>query len=328
MLKSGFFDSRGGDRRYTSQDMAYIFQLLMTNGVYANPATSLQVVAGTNMTVNVSTGFGVINGRYAYNTADYYITLANASGTYARIDRIVLRMNMTDRVMQLIALTGTPASAPVAPDIVRDGTYYDLSLATITVARGTTVITQDKITDTRNNVAVCGYITGAVDQIDTTSLFAQYETEWELLRSVVAQDSEAIMEVLNDIDYIKTVGGAAPDSNKNVALGLANVYSETLIYSGTLVNSSYATLTQTWLNFNYLRIVLNPANGSRNLFVFVSEIEQNQALAYIKYASTSYEPREACFSFLTHQSTKDGFRMTITGTTNLESFPVKIYGLR
>lgn len=235
MLKSGFFDSKNGDRRYTSEDMAKMFALLMTNGVYANPTTSLQVVANTNMTVAVSAGFGFINGRYAYNTADYNITLANASGTYGRIDRIVLRLNMTDRQMQLVALTGTPAATPVAPAIIRDGTFYDLSLATISVAKGCTAITQAMITDTRGNNAVCGYVTGAVDQIDTTNLFAQFtdtfNTWFNEIKGQLSEDAAGSLQ--NQINDINDIVECVPPTHGGTGLNTIGTNGQMLKSNGT-----------------------------------------------------------------------------------------------
>ena len=48
-MKSSFFDSLNGDRRYSSADWAKYFRQFIGNGVYTNPATSMQVQAAGGM---------------------------------------------------------------------------------------------------------------------------------------------------------------------------------------------------------------------------------------------------------------------------------------
>lgn len=314
MIQGGFFDSQGGDRRYTSDDLATMFKLLITNGVYSNPTSSLQVVSGSNMTVSVNPGFGMINGRYAYNTNACNVTLTNASGTYPRIDRIVLRQNMTDRKMQIVSITGTAAASPVAPVVVRDGTFYDLSLATISVAKGATVITQAMITDTRANNAVCGYITGAVDQINTEGLFAQYEAQWLLLKALCEQDQPAILAAISNITAVSTVCGKAPDINKNIALELSDVETNTVIFNGVAPANTEFTLSSAYTNFR--RLIFIHSNVSTYTYVAQGIIETS-ALSTGKWIATLFNTNGSTtayeWQFSVISPTK--FTCSSTGTT-------------
>lgn len=54
-----------------------------------------------------------------------------------------------------------------------------MSLARISVRAGMTEITQSVITDERGNKDLCGWVTGLINQIDTTNLFAQYEAAFQ-----------------------------------------------------------------------------------------------------------------------------------------------------
>ncbi len=225
-VRSGFFNSRNGDRRYDAQVFVDIFTKLMTNGVYATPATSLQVQAKAtpDMSVIVAAGFGMINGYYLLNDGDNPLTVATAHGTYARKDRVVARLNLTTRAIEILNISGTPAANPVPPLLVRDGTYYDLSLATITVSANATAIAQSDITDTRQNAAVCGTITGAVNSIDATNLFAQYEAQWLLLKALCEQDQEAILAQFASLNTVQKVNNVAPTgADKNVSLTLDEI---------------------------------------------------------------------------------------------------------
>jgi hypothetical protein len=217
-LSYGFFnaklDSSSGeyDRTYDAEQFAEYFSLIVSNGVFPTPATQLQVVATspTSMKVNVSAGYGWINGYYCKNDGDYPLTISAANGSLNRIDAIVLRWVNSSRSMELAVLTGTAAASPKAPTLTQTTETYELMLATVTVAKGVTSISQSAITDKRSDSSVCGWVTGAVESIDTTNLFAQYDTAFqEWFSNVQAQLSGNVATNLqNQINqnYINTLG--------------------------------------------------------------------------------------------------------------------------
>ncbi|MBU3153892.1 hypothetical protein [Clostridium estertheticum] len=53
MEKSSFFNSVAGDRKYKASNFADYFNSLLTNGVFPNPSTNLQVINNNNMTITV-----------------------------------------------------------------------------------------------------------------------------------------------------------------------------------------------------------------------------------------------------------------------------------
>lgn len=175
-IKSGIFNSVNGDRKYNATDFASYFASFIGNGVFPNPSNSLQVVAATNLTTVVKAGKGWINGYFITNDSDYELQHSLADGTLKRIDRVVMRLNYLTRQIEIAIKRGTSASSPVAPTLQRDTDYVELALADVLINNGATVITQANITDTRLNNALCGIVHGTVDQVDTTTLFAQYES--------------------------------------------------------------------------------------------------------------------------------------------------------
>ena len=174
MLKTGFFNSVDGDRKYSADDLSSFFVKLISDGVFPNPSNNLKVVAKSGLTVTVKEGFGFIKAKYAENTSDYDLTLDAADTDNPRIDRIVLRLSTTNRNITLNILKGTPAAEPEAPALTRTSTVYELCLASIAVAANATAIATADITDTRGNSSLCGYVYGLIQQIDTTDLFNQY----------------------------------------------------------------------------------------------------------------------------------------------------------
>ena len=174
MLKSGFFNSVAGDRKYSADDLSDFFIKLISDGVFPNPSDNLKVVANSGLTVTVKAGIGFIKAKYVNNTSDYDLTLDAADTDNPRIDRIVLRLSTTNRNITLNILKGTPDAEPEAPALTRTSTVYELCLASIAVAANATAIATADITDTRGNSSLCGYVYGLIQQIDTTDLFNQY----------------------------------------------------------------------------------------------------------------------------------------------------------
>ena len=152
-IRSMFFD----DTDYTADDFVESNKALIKDGIIATDTEQLKVVAGSNMTVAIKTGGGWVQGHSFVNGSTAALTLSNADGVLNRIDRVVVRLYYASKKTELVVLTGTTASTPVSPTLVRDGTYYDLCLATISVAKGVTAITDTMITDNRSDGSLCGW---------------------------------------------------------------------------------------------------------------------------------------------------------------------------
>jgi len=147
------------DRVFYSEDFAAMFAAFWGNGVFDNPTDALQVVSkGNGMEVSVLKGRGHINGRFYVNTADKDFAVPEANSSNARIDSIVLRMEAAKKTITLQYVAGVPAAKPVAADLVRTETIYDLRIAEITVNTNATGIAQSNIADKRYDDSVCGRV--------------------------------------------------------------------------------------------------------------------------------------------------------------------------
>lgn len=158
------FNSTNGDRKYNADDIAAERAVYFSDGiiVYGGNVigTELQVEAVTGMTVKVKYGMANIKGRTikieAPDEGETEVVLSTADLTNPRIDRIVLEMNLTDPVRDIVikAIAGTPAASPVAPALTRTAEIWQLSLAQIAVTANSSTI--GEITDDRSDNAVCG----------------------------------------------------------------------------------------------------------------------------------------------------------------------------
>lgn len=188
---SGLFNSINGDRKYNATWFARYFATFIGNGVFPNPSTGLQVVESVNMTTIVKPGDGWINGYFIVNDSDLILSHDNADGVLKRIDRVVMQLDYSGRVINILIKKGAFASSPVAPAIQRDPDYHELVLADVLIRAGTTSITQSDITDQRLNSALCGIVHGVVDQVDTTTIFNQYQSWYEQMTGVKLDEYDA-----------------------------------------------------------------------------------------------------------------------------------------
>jgi hypothetical protein len=125
--------------------------------------------------VSVGTGRAIIKAHWIKNDEDATVPLSAADVQYPRVDAIVLRLDMTARAVTLTAKTGTPAAVPAMPEITRTDEVYELYLASVFVAKNATA--PGTITDLRPST-YCGWVTGIVQQVDTSDLFAQWQTAY------------------------------------------------------------------------------------------------------------------------------------------------------
>lgn len=174
--RSGFFNSVSGDRIYKADFFAEYFKSFIGNGVFPNPSTGLQVISNDNMTLTLKAGKAWINGYYYCNDTDLVLNIAVADGVLNRIDKIVLQFNTISRTITAKVNKGSFASTPVTPVLKRDSDAYELGIANIYITQGALKITQANITDLRLDNTQCGIVHGTVDQVDTTTLFNQYQT--------------------------------------------------------------------------------------------------------------------------------------------------------
>jgi len=280
--KSAFFnaqldaDTGEYDRTYLAEDFAAYFSRFISNGVFPNPSTGLQVVAAAvpDMTVTMNIGYAYINGYTYENTESYTFNIDVADGVLSRRDAIFIRYDLANREIKAYKAKGTPSSAPVAPTPLRTEDYWDLCVAIIHVDGGVTKIDQSLIEDTRMNTDLCGIVHGVVDQIDTTTLYnqvqqdltnfqtvseAEFNTWFDSIKNKLSGDVAAnlqnqITQLSNDLSTTNTnlttvtnkVNRLDPNNKgTDVFAAMNHLYHVTFSVSGWSYSSSNGYYTQT-----------------------------------------------------------------------------------
>ena len=202
MEKSSFFNSVSGDRVYHAEHWAEYFASFIGNGVFPVPSNNLQVVAGSGMAVTVKAGKAWINGYFYYNTGDLSVTLPTADGILNRIDRIVVRWDLTERIISVVVKSSTPSASPIAPQLQRDADAYELCLADVLTGAGVTAISQANITDRRLDGALCGVVAGVVDQIDTDAFNAQLEAWFSDYKKASVDEFDDLVSYMESLELL------------------------------------------------------------------------------------------------------------------------------
>lgn len=153
------FDAVDGSPSYGASTMREILRAIVKNGYVRSVDNELQVVASSPnaLTVEIKPGAAWINGAlYKVQPGGGNVVLsvpANQSGS-TRLDYVVLRLDLTLSPNTIEAVYRTGTSTP--PPLMRTSTQYELALAQVSVPNGATAISQNDITDTRNDANLCG----------------------------------------------------------------------------------------------------------------------------------------------------------------------------
>lgn len=174
MVTYGFFNSVDGDRRYSADQMSNYFKGLISDGVYEGVGSALVVTAGDGMTVNVGTGRAIIDCKWVNLDGVESLPISPASPTQARYTAVVIRLDRENRQMVLTTVDGEPVASPMMPEIGDD----ELCLAMVYVTANAVSISQVNITDMRGS-QYCLWVTGLIEQLDTSTLFLQWQTAFE-----------------------------------------------------------------------------------------------------------------------------------------------------
>lgn len=302
MEKYTFFNDVDDDRIYFAEDFARHLATYFTNGVFNNGCQ----VLGENddMSVNVSIGSANINGYRYDNDAIKTLNIDNADGVLNRIDNIVIRWDLTNRIITTQVIKGTFADNPVAPDIVRTSTIYDLRIAKINVPAGTTTITPDLITDTRFITSDCGNVISTVQTPDTEDLFIQIQEIFnKTLEDMQIDFNEWYLKIKNQLD-------------EDAAGKLANNIYE--IVRNDLKSTTCDLLVENWVlngDTNLYEYVIINNSITSNTFVTVNLDLENQ----MKLNTGEVESYDGGFKIRTNELPNEIISITYTyKTSNLE----------
>lgn len=179
----GFYNSVNKDRVYNAEQVSRIFDGVISDGVYQGVPEEgdfLKVRAGSEMQVLVGPGRAWFQHTWTYNDTDLPLTIKSAPIAGTRVDAIVLKVDNSDAVRQneIMVYEGTPSEVIIQPTFPNTEAPYYYVLAYVTVAYGTTEITDDLI----ENVVgtdMTPFVAGVVQQVSVSQLLTQWDAQWQ-----------------------------------------------------------------------------------------------------------------------------------------------------
>lgn len=141
----GFFN---GQNNYGQEEFSRYFSNIYENGVNVTDSDmGMKVTRYSSTSLRIAVGFAIVNGYYLYQDVTKSITVTKNS-TYDRIDRVVVRLDISAMTVSIELKQGTASSKPIAPSLTRTSSIYELSLAQIYVSSssGITSVTDERYT--------------------------------------------------------------------------------------------------------------------------------------------------------------------------------------
>lgn len=96
------------------------------------------------------------------------LTLSLPDSVYDRIDAIVIQFDANKNATEIVVKEGIASSAPIAPNVVRTESLYELHIFHVQRKAGAAVISIDDLVDLRNDSDYCGIMFDPISSVDET----------------------------------------------------------------------------------------------------------------------------------------------------------------
>lgn len=189
------------DREYQSDDLAKVMGAFYLNGIFPNQSTALTVRPGVDMQVTVQPGQGHINGRFFSLEKMKVLRIDDPDVRFSRIDRVVVRLDKSKRVVELDVKKGETSSRPNPPALTRNDNIHELCIAEVSVKPNARNLDTRDIKDTRYIRTLCGTVAHALKELDIADLRYKYENDLILYTNEYKEETEGLID--DFMDYLQ-----------------------------------------------------------------------------------------------------------------------------
>lgn len=183
-LTYGFLIPDGAEN---SQEFSAAIHALFGDGV-TNYGGKYALSLGGGFRVTLATGFVIANGRYVNHDESFYLNFPPSGNNADRYDAIAAHVDYAGRNAEIAVLIDVDPENPM-----RNDEQYNIHLYVVRIRRGSTILTQNDIQDTRGEI-----------MLPLSSLSNQVEYVYQFTGSgideVVDQLIEKIKENLRSIE--------------------------------------------------------------------------------------------------------------------------------
>lgn len=176
----GFYNANNGDRVYNAVQISQLFDGLIRDGIYATIGTAMVVKKSEEGNkVIVGAGRAWFNHTWSYNDSDMLLAGPQSDLFLNRIDAIVLDIYSADaaRKNDILWITGTAATNPVRPTMIKEPGHYQYPLAYVYRKVNTSIINQEDITNMVGS-SDTPFVTGILQAMDIDNLLLQWRDQW------------------------------------------------------------------------------------------------------------------------------------------------------
>lgn len=216
----GFYNSINHDRKYDAKQMSQLFDGLITDGVYRSVGRAMAVSVNSGMSINVAPGRAWFNHTWTLNDSILVLTVPAAHPVYSRIDAVVIRVDVKNRVNGIVIKSGAAASSPGRPAMANGPDVYEHPLAYITLGPDASTISPGNI-DQRIGSSECPFVTGVVQGVSIDDLIHNWKDEFNILFAQLKnQISQAVAGTVIDksVTYEKLADNAVRYKFQNVTV--------------------------------------------------------------------------------------------------------------
>lgn len=203
---------------YTAEDAELYFST-RESGVY--DGNDFEVTAfGIDNDVIVGTGIAWIHntkfsGKVVALKEPKTLTLSLPNSVYDRIDAIVIQFDANKNATEIIVKEGISSSSPIAPNVVRTESLYELHIFHIRRKAGATVISVDDLVDLRNNSDYCGIMFDPISSIDSTFTKSGYAADAKATGKAIKRATN-VRNLLDNSDFTNPVNQRGYTSGTDV----------------------------------------------------------------------------------------------------------------
>lgn len=233
--------------QYNSAQFSEAFLHLAGNGVCEyGTKFALTLIGGFN--VYLGTGYAMVGGRWVKSDEQVNLTVSPAQSAGDRYDAIAAVAELPGKEIRLKILKGIDiAAVRENPALIRNDDSYAILLYLLRIRRGATSISEQDVTDLRNDTALCGRVT-PLGKIATKALkvyaFLSGGIDEEVARIVGIANSaiekgETALETLKTLIRQKTGNGIG---DIVLSAQMPHPDEEWLLCDGGIVNPAYVEL--------------------------------------------------------------------------------------
>ena len=113
----GFYNSVGGDRKYSADDFSKLFGSLLKDGIFAEYGNRFEVVKADGLAVYVKSGRAWFNGTWILNDSDYLVEIPNINDNVYYVEHaIVIEIDLVNRTNSIKCISGEPSKTQGPPE--------------------------------------------------------------------------------------------------------------------------------------------------------------------------------------------------------------------